>query len=70
MDDCNSVENMWTSCLLVEAWVVSVTLYHLCPNLFVYYNIHYKVRDRYREMAHLQLITESLLDQKTDSNDD
>ena len=51
MDDCNSVENMWTSCLLVEAWVVSVTLYHLCPNLFVYYNIHYKVRDRYRKMA-------------------
>ena len=47
MDDCNSVENMWTSCLLVEAWVVSVTLYQL----LVYYNIHYKVRDRYGEMA-------------------
>ena len=33
MAEYNSVQNIWTSCLLVEAWVVYVTLQHLCPDL-------------------------------------
>ena len=40
MADCNSVQNIWTSCFFVEAWVVSMTMHHLGPNLFVFYNIH------------------------------
>ena len=51
MDDCNSVQNVWTSCFLVEAWVLSVTMQCLCPKLFVFYNIHKKGRIRPGEMA-------------------
>ena len=40
MADCKSAQNIWTSCLLVEPWVVSVTMQYMCLNPFFFYNIH------------------------------
>ena len=47
MADCNSVQNIWTSCFLLDAWVVSETMQHL----FAFYNIQEESRNRPGEMA-------------------